>query len=56
MIKSLFRNKGYNDLSTSYEHIVNNNYDYNYEREHFKVKVSNLDMLDKFIEQEKNKN
>lgn len=50
MIKSLFRNKGYNDLSTSYEHIVNNNYDYNYEREHFKVKVSNLDMLDKIIE------
>ena len=53
MIKSLFRNKGYNDLSTSYEHIVNNNYDYNYEREHLKVKVYNLNMLDKIIEQDK---
>lgn len=53
MIKGLFRNKGYDDISTSYEHIVNNNYGYNYEKEHFKVKVSNLDMLDKIIEQEK---
>lgn len=53
MFKNKLKLSGYDDINTSYEHIVNNNYDYNYEKEHLKVKVSNLNILDKIIEQEK---
>ncbi len=46
MIKSIFKSPGYADINASYERIVNNNYDYDYNKEHLKVKVYSLDTLD----------
>lgn len=57
MIKNIFKSPGYDDINTSYERIVNNNYDYDYKKEHLKVKIYNLDTLDTLMDKAtKNKN
>lgn len=46
MIKGIFNSPGYVDINASYERIVNNNHDYDYNKESLKVKVYGLDTLD----------